>query len=298
MDFTPESVASFLATVASFPIKAVIVSDIDSLVFRDDYNPDEIMEHSEVEVHFSPLFHADHAGTVSQRHTIPRDSQHTSLQQLLQQMEVVQGCNALFPLFPRCLRRSNHRLTFPPNMILARNSRCSEMEGFLTHRLVRNQSFHSSPCMSLRPLSRLPVRVSDILGLVERFIEHSTPCSLSSSLKTESPSPSKSYLRSPSKSSFSETSIILSRQLSETPSKSSRQLSETPSLFDRVLALRDSSSPAGESSSEQYLLDHLNLPLSQATDRAVGQLTSRGDRTNASLNTIRQLFNGTRGNPS
>ena len=208
--------------------------------------------------------------------------------------------------------------------------------------------------MSLRPLGTLPLRVSDVLGLVERFVEHSTPCSVVSSLsrETETPSPSKSRLRSPAKSSrrlsdipaklsqqvfetpsksshhsktpsklsqqvyetpsksshHSETPSKLSQQVFETPSKSShhsktpanspRQLAETPSLFDRVLSLRSTSSPAGESPSEQYLLDHLDLPLSQATDRVVGQLASRGDRTNASLNTIRRLFNGTRGNLS
>ena len=187
--------------------------------------------------------------------------------------------------------------------------------------------------MSLRPLGTLPLRVSDVLGLVERFVEHSTPCSVVSSLsrETETPSPSKSRLRFPAKSSrrlsdipaklsqqvfetpsksshHSETPAKLSQQVYETPSKSShhsktpanspRQLAETPSLFDRVLSLRSTSSPAGESPSEQYLLDHLDLPLSQATDRVVGQLASRGDRTNASLNTIRRLFNGTRGNLS
>ena len=187
--------------------------------------------------------------------------------------------------------------------------------------------------MSLRPLGTLPLRVSDVLGLVERFVEHSTPCSVVSSLsrETETPSPSKSRLRFPAKSSrrlsdipaklsqqvfetpsksshHSETPSKLSQQVYETPSKSShhsktpanspRQLAETPSLFDRVLSLRSTSSPAGESPSEQYLLDHLDLPLSQATDRVVGQLASRGDRTNASLNTIRRLFNGTRGNLS
>ena len=175
--------------------------------------------------------------------------------------------------------------------------------------------------------------MSDVLGLVERFVEHSTPCSVVSSLsrETETPSPSKSRLRFPAKSSrrlsdipaklsqqvfetpsksshHSETPSKLSQQVYETPSKSShhsktpanspRQLAETPSLFDRVLSLRSTSSPAGESPSEQYLLDHLDLPLSQATDRVVGQLASRGDRTNASLNTIRRLFNGTRGNLS
>ena len=187
--------------------------------------------------------------------------------------------------------------------------------------------------MSLRPLGTLPLRVSDVLGLVERFVEHSTPCSVVSSLsrETETPSPSKSRLRFPAKSSrrlsdipaklsqqvfetpsksshHSETPAKLSQQVYETPSKSShhsktpanspRQLAETPSLFDRVLSLRSTSSPAGESPSEQYLLDHLDLPLSQATNRVVGQLASRGDRTNASLNTIRRLFNGTRGNLS
>ena len=166
--------------------------------------------------------------------------------------------------------------------------------------------------MSLRPLGTLPLRVSDVLGLVERFVEHSTPCSVVSSLsrETETPSPSKSRLRFPAKSSrrLSDIPAKLSQQVFETPSKSShhsktpanspRQLAETPSLFDRVLSLRSTSSPAGESPSEQYLLDHLDLPLSQATDRVVGQLASRGDRTNASLNTIRRLFNGTRGNLS
>lgn len=129
MDFTPESIASFLTTVASFPIRAVIVSDIDSLVFRNDYDLDEIMEHGEVEVRFLVQFHAVYVGSVSQRDTIPRDSKHASLQQLLQQMEVLQECNARFPLFPRCSRIFNRPHTFPPNMTLARNSRCSEVEG-------------------------------------------------------------------------------------------------------------------------------------------------------------------------
>ena len=72
MDFTPESVASFLTTVASFPIRAVIVSDIDSLVFRNDYDLDEIMEHGEVEVRFLVQFHAVYVGSVSQRRNSSR----------------------------------------------------------------------------------------------------------------------------------------------------------------------------------------------------------------------------------
>ena len=207
--------------------------------------------------------------------------------------------------------------------------------------------------MSLRPLGKLPLRVSDALGVIERFVEHSMPC-LSSSLKF----PAKSHLRSRSETTWadetpaktlhsSETPSKPSRRLVNKPAKSSRQsfripakssqtlpakssrqsfkipakssqtlptksphqsftipaklprrLAETPSLFDRVLSLRNTASPAEESPAEQYLLDHLRFPLAKATDRAVGQLVSRGDRTNASLNTIRQLFNGTRGNPS
>lgn len=129
MDFTPESIASFLSTVSSFPIKAIIVSDIDSLVFRDDYNPDEIMEHNEVEVGIFPPSHAAHAVAAAQRHSLPRHSQHASLQQLLQQVEVRQGRNARPFLFPSCLRMSSLPRAFPPNTILARNSRCGEMEG-------------------------------------------------------------------------------------------------------------------------------------------------------------------------
>ena len=129
MDFTPESISSFLSTISSLPVKAILVADIDCLVFRDDYNPDEIMEHGEVEVRSFPLSHAAHARAVPQRHALPRHSQHASLQQLLQQVEVRQGRNAPLSLSPSCLRMSSRHRTFPPIMILARNSRCGEMEG-------------------------------------------------------------------------------------------------------------------------------------------------------------------------
>ena len=41
--------AEFVQKVAHFPIKLVLISDLDSLAFHDDYNEDDITDHEDVE---------------------------------------------------------------------------------------------------------------------------------------------------------------------------------------------------------------------------------------------------------
>ena len=40
----------FVQKITDFPIKLVLISDLDSLAFHDDYNVDDITEHEDVEM--------------------------------------------------------------------------------------------------------------------------------------------------------------------------------------------------------------------------------------------------------
>ena len=40
----------FISTLRSLSVKIVLIADLDSLVFNNDYNVDDINEHSDVEV--------------------------------------------------------------------------------------------------------------------------------------------------------------------------------------------------------------------------------------------------------
>ena len=42
-------VAEFVQKVVNFPIKLILISDLDSLAFHDDYNEDDITDHEDVE---------------------------------------------------------------------------------------------------------------------------------------------------------------------------------------------------------------------------------------------------------
>ena len=42
--------AEFVQKISHFPIKLVLISDLDSLAFHDDYNEDDITDHEDVEL--------------------------------------------------------------------------------------------------------------------------------------------------------------------------------------------------------------------------------------------------------